>query len=269
MLVIKNLQVTVNSKEIIKGISLEIKPGEIQALMGPNGSGKSTLALALAGSQKYKVSAKGRSSSGRKSEISIDGKDLLSLSPDKRARLGLFVSFQEPVAIPGVKVFSFLKEAYEKLTGKHLLTSQFKELILGQAETLKLAPDFWQKELNQQFSGGERKRLEMLQALLFIPKYAIFDEIDSGIDLDGLKLIKKAILKLQKMGTGIILITHHPRLLKLIKPDKIHVLVDGRLVKSGNGEILKRLEKSGYKSFYCVMCSCPGEICPQHGQTKL
>jgi len=255
MLVIKNLKVSIENKPIVKGVSLEIRPGEIQALMGPNGSGKSTLVKTLAGLDLYQA----------KGGVALNGRQLLRLSPDKRAKLGLFVSFQEPINISGVKAFHFLKEAYAKLfPQQQLLISPFKELVLKEADKLKLPSDFWEKELNQQFSGGERKRLEMLQALLFKPKYAIFDEIDSGIDLDGLKLMGKAITRLQQQGTGVVLITHHPRILKVIKPAKIHVLVDGQIVRSGNSEILKRLERSGYKSFYCVMCGCQKEECPKH-----
>lgn len=255
MLQVDNLKVTAGEERIINKISLSLKPAEIQALMGPNGSGKTTLAQTLAGQKLYHASG----------SVKMDGQELLGLSPEKRARLGLLVGFQNPVAIPGVKVLTFLKHGFDRLQPqKRLLFSQFRDEARVEAKNLGLAEEFLERELNQYFSGGEGKRLEILQAIIFKPKYAIFDEIDSGVDVDGLRLMRKSIERLRKLGTGVVLITHQPRLLKFIKPSKIHLLIGGRIIQSGNSEIIKRLERSGYKSFYCVMCNCPGIICPRH-----
>jgi len=259
MLEIRGIDIKAGKKEIVKNVSLKVKPGEIQALMGPNGSGKSTLAQALAGQEIYQTLGR----------LRLDNRDLLPLSVDKRARLGLFVGFQTPVSIPGIKVLTFLRESYNKLNPKSKLSlSEFKQMAVNQAAKLGLGREFLERELNYHFSGGERKKLEVLQALIFKPKYAVFDEIDSGVDLDGLKLVKKAIEKLRKNGTGIIFITHQLKILKLIKPDMIHLLINGKIVKSGKNEILKKLEISGYKSFYCLMCQCKEAVCPRHQKSR-
>lgn len=256
MLEAKNINIKAGKKEIVKGVSLQVKSGEIHALMGPNGSGKSTFAQALAGQSLYKTQGR----------LSLDNKELLALSPDKRAKLGLFLGFQNPVSIPGVRVFSFLKQSFDSLyPDKRLTLSEFREKILKLIQSLDLDKNFLERDLNYHFSGGERKRLEVLQALVFKPKYVVLDEIDSGIDLDGLKLIKKAVLKLKKQKAGIILITHQPKILKLIRPNKVHLMIAGRIVASGNEEVIKRLEVSGYKSFYCLICQCPIEKCPHKG----
>lgn len=263
MLKIKNLSVKAGKKKILDGISLNLREGEIQVLMGPNGSGKTTLAQTLAGQTFYKPSG----------SASIDGKEILKLSPDKRAKLGLFISFQNPISVPGVAIFDFLWEIYLLLFKRlprsdksdlAMTLDEFKKLVLEEVKKLELGKEFLGRDLNYHFSGGERKRLEMLQALIFKPKYAIFDEIDSGVDIDGLGVIKKAVKKLQKSGTAILFITHQPRILKVIKPSKIHVLIGGKIVKSGNSEILKRLKISGYKSFYCAACVCRETECPEH-----
>ena len=196
-----------------------------------------------------------------------NNEDISKASPDKRARLGLFLGFQNPVSIPGVKVFLFLKQSFDSLHSREkMAVYEFRKKVLKFAQSLDLNEDFLERDLNYRFSGGERKRLEVLQALIFKPKYVIFDEIDSGIDLDGLKLIRKAVLKLKNQGTGVILITHQPKILKLIRPEKIHLMIEGQIMVSGNDEIIKRLELSGYKSFYCLICQCPIKKCPHKGK---
>ena len=255
MLKINNLSIRVGKKEIVKNISWQIKPGEIQVLMGPNGSGKSTFAQALAGQNFYKTFG----------NVSLDDHRILKLSPDQRAKRGLLVIFQQPVNITGVKVFDFLKSSFDKFFPKQKLSvAEFRSLISKMIKKLGLEENHLQRALNHQFSGGERKRLELLQALLFKPKYIIFDEIDSGIDIDGLRIIGKVVKRLQKQKTGILLITHQPKILKFVKPDKIHILLNGQIVKSGKAEVLQRLERSGYQSFYCALCVCGEKFCPKH-----
>ncbi len=272
MFQIQNLSVSVEDKEIIKDFSLEIKPGELHVLMGPNGSGKSSLSLSLSGHPKYSLSL----SDQFKSKIILDRQNITKAKPEERARAGLFMAFQSPVAVPGVKITSFLRLAYNSqasLRGGTTKQSvdhkrhgsplrqladrndkkaelgplEFYQLLKKKAKLLNIPDDFLGRNLNDQFSGGEKKKMEMLQALVLQPKYAILDEPDTGTDVDALKIIAKAIGILQKQGTGILLITHYQRLLKFLKPDRVHVLKDGKLVASGSKELVKKIEKSGYE----------------------
>jgi len=261
MLKIKNLSVKIDKKQILKGVCLTLRPGEVQVLMGPNGSGKTTLAQALAG--RNKLQATSYKLQANDTKILIDGENLLKMSVDERAKSGLFVSFQNPVNISGVKVFDFFSAEQNSLLKEKASLLEFRKKIVKKAKKLGLSEKILDRDLGN-FSGGEKKRLELLQALVLKPKYAIFDEIDSGIDIDGLKTIEKIVKGLQKKGTGILLITHQPKILQFIKPAKIHVLIGGRIVKSGNDEILKRLERLGYKSFYCAACLCKQAACPKH-----
>ncbi len=235
MLQIKNLKVSINGKETLKGVSLEVKPGQLQVLMGPNGSGKSTLAQALMGSMKYEV---------RSMKMELDGKDISKLSPDKRAKLGLFLAFQNPVEIPGVSYFKFLRLAAKN--GKDGVIA-FKENVVKIAKSLSFEENLLSRSLNDGFSGGEKRKSEILQALTLKPKYAILDEPDSGLDVDAQKIVAAKISELVEAGTGVLLITHNPRILKFLKPDKVYVMIDGQIVKSGRIEIVKEVEEKGFK----------------------
>lgn len=238
MLKIKDLHVRVGKKEILKGISLNIKPGEVHALMGPNGSGKSTLAYALMGHPKYKIS---------KGEISVDGKKVNSLSPDKRAKLGMFLSFQYPTEIPGLTVSSFLRTALNSIKSKKVAVIDFHRLLKAKMVKLKMDSKFGTRYLNEGFSGGEKKKAEILQMLILEPKYAILDETDSGLDIDALKIVSKGINELRKSNdNGILLITHYHHILDYVKPDKVHVMSAGKIVKSGKQDLAKKIEKRGY-----------------------
>lgn len=255
-LVIKNLSVVLGDRTILKSINLEIKQGKIHALMGPNGSGKSTLAQALMGSPNYEL----RSTNY---ELRINGKDIKDLKPDERGRLGLFLAFQNPVAIPGVSVANLLKTAYQlakesknqkvknakKLYNPALSVWEFNEMLVNAAKTLGIPQEFLRKSLNEAFSGGEKKKLEMLQAAVLSPKFAIFDEIDTGLDVDALKVVASGINQLKKEGTGILVITHYLRILKYVKPDYVHILVNGQITESGSYKLAAEIEKKGYKKW--------------------
>ena len=257
-LIIKNLTVSVNGKEILKGVDLEVKRGQFHVIMGPDGSGKSTLAKVLAGSPEFIVQS---------GKMRFNGNDLDKLTPDKRAKLGIFLGFQHPVEIPGVSVFSFLRKAKQvtrKLgdweTGKKKNPSnrvaeqpsnlsKFRENLLEYASSLKLSGDFLRRSLNEGFSGGEKKRSEILQMLALKPKLVILDEIDSGLDVDGLKIVAMAIKKftIDNPRSSIVLITHYARILKYLKPDFVHVMVEGNIVKSGGLKLAKEIEEKGYQ----------------------
>lgn len=256
-LTISNLRVSLEDKEIIKGVNLTIYPGQIHAIMGPNGSGKSTLAQTLMGNPNYRIT-------NHESRIMINKKNLINLKPNERARIGLFLAFQNPVAVPGVSVGSFLKTAYQEMKGngkkkdgksrkaKHnpaLSVYDFNQKLVDWAEFLGMPKSFLGRSLNDDFSGGEKKKTEMLQALSLSPKFAVFDEIDTGLDIDALKSVAKGILKLKKQQTGILLITHYLRILQHIKPDFVHILKQGRIVKSGDYKLAQKLEKEGYAGF--------------------
>ena len=243
MLQIKNFRVVIGDKEIIKGIDLTIKSGEIHAIMGPNGAGKTTLAMGLMGSPGYSIKYQVL---GIKYEI--DGKDMIKLLPEQRARAGLFVSFQQPVEITGVSMLSFLRTAYKALhPNKKIQLSLFKEEVKKALQAVVLSEDFMSRSLNEGFSGGEKKRAEIAQLLVLRPKFVILDEIDSGLDVDSLKIVATVVREVaKKYNMGILLITHYQRILHYLRPDHVHVLVDGKIKKSGGMRLVRVIEKDGY-----------------------
>lgn len=238
---IADLHCSVAGKEILKGIDLTVEPGKVHALMGPNGSGKSTLALSLTGHPHYEVT---------RGSVTLDGQDLLALPPDKRARAGLFLSFQYPAAIPGIKVANFLHAARQAVRPGDLAPAKFRALLLEKMDRLGMDPAFMGRYLNDGFSGGEKKRLEMLQLAVLAPKYAVLDETDSGLDVDALKDVcdSVAALRAEDEGrrAGFLIITHYPRILQYIVPDVVHVMIDGRIVKTGSRDLAERIERQGY-----------------------
>jgi Fe-S cluster assembly ATP-binding protein len=237
---ILNLRCSVAGNEILKGIDLTVEPQKVHALMGPNGSGKSTLAFSLTGHPQYQATG----------SVTLDGEEVLALSPDKRARAGLFLSFQYPAAIPGVKVANFLHAARQAERPGDLPPAKFRALLLEKMEQLGMDPSFMGRYLNDGFSGGEKKRLEMLQLAVLAPKYAILDETDSGLDVDALKDVGETVkaLRASEEGkrTGFLIITHYPRILQHITPDVVHVMIDGRIVKTGGPDLAQRIEREGY-----------------------
>lgn len=241
MLSIKDLYVSIGETEILKGINLEVKPGEIHAIMGPNGSGKSTLANVLAGKEEYEVTH---------GEISFLGEDILEMAPEDRARLGLFLSFQYPVEIPGVPMVNFLKTAVNELRkarGENELTAgEFLKLMRSKKEMVEMASQLTNRSVNEGFSGGEKKKNEIFQMALLEPKLAILDETDSGLDIDALKTVAHGVNALRTPHNATIVITHYQRLLEYIVPDFVHVLYQGKMVKSGGKELALELEERGY-----------------------
>lgn len=244
MLTVKNLIVTTDNKEIIKGVDLMIKPSEIHVLMGPNGAGKTSLAMALMGHPGYRVKGKGV-------RVKIGQSELLNLKPEERARKGLFVAFQNPVEVTGVSLLAFLRTAYKALHPKDkMLLVEFKKKVIGALLMVGLEKNFIERSLNDGFSGGEKKRAEIAQLLVLSPKFAVLDEIDSGLDVDSLKIIASTLIGIvRKTKMGILLITHYPRLLHYIKPDFVHVLVGGKIVASDGLKLVERIEKKGYADF--------------------
>jgi Fe-S cluster assembly ATP-binding protein len=238
---IANLRCQVAGKEILKGIDLTVDRGKIHALMGPNGSGKSTLAFSITGHPQYEVTG---------GSVELDGEDMLALAPDKRARAGLFLSFQYPAAIPGVKVANFLHAARQAERPGDLPPAKFRALLVEKMEQLGIDPSFMGRYLNDGFSGGEKKRIEMLQLAVLAPKYAILDETDSGLDIDALKDVGSSIAALRASeegrNTGFLIITHYPRILSYVVPDVVHVMIDGRIVKTGGHGLAHRIEREGY-----------------------
>src|SRR6185437_9656934 len=224
-----------------KGIDLTVEAGRVHALMGPNGSGKSTLAFSLTGHPNYHIES---------GAASLDGEDLLALPPDKRARAGLFLSFQYPAAIPGVKVANFLHAARQAVRPGSLTPSQFRAMLVEKMDLLDMDPAFMSRYLNDGFSGGEKKRLEMLQLAMLAPKYAVLDETDSGRDVDALKDVcdSLAALRTEEEGrrAGFLIITHYPRIIQYVVPDVVHVMIDGRIVKTGRRDLAERIEREGY-----------------------
>lgn len=243
---ISNLQVKIEDKSILKGVDFEIKSGEVHAVMGPNGSGKSTLAYTLAGHPAYEVS---------EGKVSLDKEDLLAMSPDERSRAGLFLAFQYPVEIPGVKVQNFLRQAYRaRFEGQK--DKQFNSVLAFRkhleklAQELKVNPELLKRGLNEGFSGGEKKRLEILQMAVLEPKFAVLDETDSGLDIDAIKAVAVGIKQnIKKYKTGVLLITHYQRILDYIQPDFVHVMVRGKVVESGDKTLVKKLEQDGYQKW--------------------
>lgn len=242
MLKIKKLRVSVEGKEILRGINLEIMGGEVVAIMGPNGSGKSTLAYALAGHPKYVIDD---------GSVKLDESMLLDKSPDERANFGLFLAMQYPMAIPGLSVRSFLWQLYKKRNIKNEFGSilKFKVWLESQSKNLGLKLELLERNLNDGFSGGEKKKFEILQMLVFNPKYVILDEIDSGLDVDALRKIAQTVSKVAKeRGLGVIVITHYNRILKYLEPDKVVVIEAGKIVRSGDKKLAMEIETKGYKS---------------------
>jgi Fe-S cluster assembly ATP-binding protein len=241
MLEIKGLRARVGDKEILRGVDLTVRAGEVHALMGPNGSGKSTLAHVLAGREGYEVTG---------GQVFFEGKDLLSMSPEDRARAGLFLAFQYPVEIPGVNNTYFLKaalNAIRKARGEEELDAvDFLELVRAKLKPLRMEESILQRAVNEGFSGGEKKKNEVLQMAVLEPKMAILDETDSGLDIDALKVVADGVNALHRKDRAILMVTHYQRLLDYIVPDQIHVLVEGRIVKSGGKELALELEEKGY-----------------------
>ncbi len=242
MLKIKNLHANIGDKEILKGVNLEVKAGEIHAIMGPNGSGKTTLSSVIAGREDYEVT---------KGSIDLNKEDLLDLAPEERAHKGVFMSFQYPVAIPGVTVTNFVKtaiNAQRKAEGKEdMPAAQLLKLIREKSELLDMDRKFLSRSLNDGFSGGEKKRNEIFQMAMLEPKLAILDETDSGLDIDALKTVANGVNKLKNKDNAVIVITHYQRLLEYIVPDYVHVLSDGKIVKTGSKELALELEEKGYE----------------------
>lgn len=234
---INNLHVSVENKEIIKGVTLEVAPGKIVALMGPNGSGKSTISFALMGHPKYHVT---------KGEVTINGKNLLDMPVEERAKAGLFLSFQYPREIVGVTVSNFLRTALNHFRTKPIGVMEFHELLDKKMKLLKMDSVFKDRYLNQGFSGGEKKRMEILQMALLQPKYAILDETDSGLDIDSMRIVAEGVNSIHNNEMGILVITHYQRLLNYIKPEIVHVLNKGRIIKTGDEKLVHVLEKEGY-----------------------
>jgi len=236
---VEDLHVEVEGNEILKGVSLEIKGGEVHALMGPNGSGKSTLAYALAGHPRYEVTG------GR---AILNGEDILEMSPDERARAGLFLAFQYPSEITGVSVANFLRTAINarREKGNEISLIEFGKKLREQMAKLEMDPSFASRYLNEGFSGGEKKRSEVLQMALLEPNIAILDETDSGLDIDALRIVASGVEALRGPNLGVLCITHYQRILQYLKPDVVHVLLDGRIVESGGKELAERLEEKGY-----------------------
>ena len=241
MLSIKNLQASIGDKEILKGINLEVKAGEVHAIMGPNGAGKSTLASIIAGNENYEVTG---------GEISLDGEDLADLAPEERAHKGVFLSFQYPVEIPGVSVTNFMRTAINetrKAQGlEEMPANQMLKVIREKSELLEIDRKFLSRSLNEGFSGGEKKRNEIFQMAMLDPKLAILDETDSGLDIDALRIVANGVNKLKSDKNAVVVITHYQRLLDYIVPDFVHVLMDGKIVKSGDASLALELEEKGY-----------------------
>ena len=236
----KNLNVEIDGKKILKNINLKLELGRVNALMGPNGSGKSTLAHALMGDPKYKITGK----------MILDGKDITKLSPDERARRGLFLSFQNPAEVSGVKISSFLRQAYNSSGKKKISVFEFQKLLEKEAEKLKIDKKFLSRYLNEGFSGGEKKKMEVLQLLVLNPKLAILDETDSGLDIDALKIVAEGIKNFMNKDKCILIITHYKRILDYVKPGKVFIMQDGKIVLQGSGDIVDKLEEKGYSGLW-------------------
>jgi Fe-S cluster assembly ATP-binding protein len=241
MLTIENLRVRVAEREILAGLSLEVPAGEVHAIMGPNGSGKSTLAQVLAGREDYEVTS---------GTIRLGGQDLLALAPEERARAGVFLAFQYPIEIPGVNNAYLLKaalNAQRHARGESPIDAfEFMKLIKNKMELMQIPKDFLSRSVNQGFSGGEKKRNEILQMLVLEPTLAVLDETDSGLDIDALKVVARGVNSLRSAERGVLLITHYQRLLDHIVPDQVHVLARGRIARSGDKTLAQELEKRGY-----------------------
>jgi len=241
MLSIQNLEVRIEEKQILNGINLEVKPGEVHAIMGPNGSGKSTLASVLAGREEYEVVG---------GAVTFDGKDLLELAPEERAWAGIFLAFQYPVEIPGISTVNFLKNAIEQIRearGQEAMSAKdFLAMMRQKAKLVEIDTKLINRSVNDGFSGGEKKRNEIFQMAMLEPKLAILDETDSGLDIDALRIVANGVNKIKSSDNAVIVVTHYQRLLDYIVPDFVHVLYNGRIVKSGTKELALELEEKGY-----------------------
>lgn len=244
MLNIYNLQVQIDGKQIINGLSLEIPDGEVHAIMGPNGAGKSTLSYALSGRPNYEIIG---------GSVTLDGKDILGLEPEARAAEGVFLSFQYPLEIPGVPTLTFIRTALNeqrKYRGEEELSvPAFMKMAREAAKRLKIEDEMLKRPLNVGFSGGEKKRMEIFQMALLEPKFMILDETDSGLDIDALRIVSDGVNFMRAPNRSMLVITHYQRLLDYIKPDKVHVLVNGRIIETGGPELALELEKSGYDKY--------------------
>jgi Fe-S cluster assembly ATP-binding protein len=236
-LVIENLHVSVEGKEILKGVSLTVNQGEIHALMGPNGSGKSTLASTIMGHPKYTVTS---------GDIRFRGESILNLPPDERARRGLFLSMQYPVAIPGVTLVNFMRRAVSAVRGADVPVREFTNLLTSKMSLLKVDREFARRYVNEGFSGGEKKKAEILQLAMLQPKIAVLDETDSGLDIDALRTVAEGVSAVVGPDLGVLIITHYQRILNYIKPDHVHILAEGRVIREGGPELAIEIENRGY-----------------------
>ena len=262
---IKDLHASIEGKEILKGVDFQVKQGEIHAVMGPNGSGKSTLASTIMGHPKYKVT---------KGDISFDGQTLLNLAPDARARKGVFLAFQYPYEVPGVSLSTFLRTAYNSVRqggkrgdlGQEMVSVlEFRKLLKEKLKLLDMDDSFATRYLNEGFSGGEKKRCEILQLAVLQPKIAVLDETDSGLDIDSVKIVAEGVNKLVGPEMGVMIITHYQRILRYIKPNHVHILLDGRMVKSGGPELADILEARGYDWIKKEVGEVTDSVVPQQG----
>lgn len=236
-LVIENLHVSVENKEILKGVNLRIGKGEVHALMGPNGSGKSTLSNVIMGHPKYKIT---------QGSIYFKGENIVEMTPDEKAKRGIFLAFQYPISIPGVRVFNFLKSMMEAVQGKTISVVDFRKSLKEKTKMLDFKNSFIKRYLNEGFSGGEKKRHEILQMALFEPKLALLDETDSGLDVTALKIVCEGINKILNPEMSTMIITHYKRMLEYVKPEYVHIIMDGKIVKSGGQELVEKIDAEGY-----------------------
>jgi Fe-S cluster assembly ATP-binding protein len=240
ILQIKGLTVAVEDTPILRGVDLAVPQGEVHALMGPNGSGKSTLAYALAGHPRYDVTG---------GEVTFEGEDLLEMEADERAKAGLFLAMQYPVEVPGVSVMNFLRTSLNAVRGEEIPVREFAKLFREQSKLLEFDQSFSDRYLNEGFSGGEKKRHEILQLAMLRPKLAILDETDSGLDVDALRVVSKGVNALRGPDLGVLIITHYTRILEYIRPDVVHVMYEGRIAQTGGPELAEHLERQGYAEF--------------------